>query len=166
MTIIKKLIPDEWEILKQFRLTALETDGSTFDTSLAETLSDTEAQWRSKISGASKVVLVAYDGAMPIGMIRAYWNISERRGHVAYIRGLYVIKEYRGRGFGKKLMDAVIGEIRKVGEIKKIQLEVITGLKEAVGLYESLGFKIAGVLYRELFIDGVYYDKYIMELLF
>lgn len=53
---------------------------------------------------------------------------------------LYILKEYRGFGLGKKLILRSIERAKELG-YKSIYLETMPELAQAVGLYESLGFK-------------------------
>lgn len=163
MVEIKKLVPEQWEIMKQLRLQALEADGVLFDSSLAETRLLSNEQWRAKIAGERNIVLAVFEDSAPVGMVRAFWGICERKEHVACVRGLYVSQECRSEGVGRKLMQQIIAEIEKINGIRKIQLEVVSELANAIKLYESFGFEIVGTLQKELCVEGTYYDKYVME---
>lgn len=55
------------------------------------------------------------------------------------LRKMYLLKEYRGLGLGKFLLDHSIEAVKKLG-YKKIVLETASVLKEAIGLYEKYGF--------------------------
>ncbi len=56
------------------------------------------------------------------------------------LRKMYFDKELRGRGLGKLTLQKMIGAARELG-FEKIVLETASVLKEAIGLYESFGFK-------------------------
>ena len=71
------------------------------------------------------------------------------------MKRLYVIPEYRGLGIGKILAQAVIKEARARG-YKKMRLDTVPSMKEARGLYASLGFYIIKP-YRYNPIDGASY---------
>ena len=56
--------------------------------------------------------------------------------------GIYafaVLLEYRGRGFGKQMLEQIIKEVRLMS-VKDIALEVETENTNAIGLYRSCGF--------------------------
>ena len=53
---------------------------------------------------------------------------------------LVIMKEYRGRGFGKRLMDWAIRMFAE-HEIQQIEVKVVDG-NEAIQLYEKYGVKM------------------------
>ena len=59
---------------------------------------------------------------------------------ICEMKRLYVIPEYQGRGIGRTLASAVIGEARKKG-YQKMRLDTIASMVAAQSLYFSLGFK-------------------------
>lgn len=56
------------------------------------------------------------------------------------LRKMYFLKELRGRGFGKKVLERMIGRSKESG-FKRIYLETASVLHEAIGLYEKYGFQ-------------------------
>jgi len=56
------------------------------------------------------------------------------------LRKMYLLKEHRGKGLGKLLMDIIIQKAKEK-KYKKIELETASVLQEAIGLYKKYGFR-------------------------
>ena len=60
-------------------------------------------------------------------------------GHRGWINYLAVAREYRGRGFGRRLMDEAEARLLAIG-CPKINLQIRRSNTEAIGFYRSLEF--------------------------
>jgi amino-acid N-acetyltransferase len=71
------------------------------------------------------------DGAKPVGVIalHVYWD------DLAEIRSFVIEKKYRGKGCGKKLMDAVVKEAKALG------LKSIFALTKIPVFFKKYGFR-------------------------
>jgi ribosomal protein S18 acetylase RimI-like enzyme len=58
---------------------------------------------------------------------------------ICEIKRLYVRPKLRGKGLGRILVNAVLAEVRRIG-YSTIRLDTLSLMKEAQGLYRSLGF--------------------------
>lgn len=56
------------------------------------------------------------------------------------LQKMYLIKRLRGQGFGKLMMDAAIDQAKRLN-YKRIVLETVSQLKDAIVLYKKYGFK-------------------------
>lgn len=61
-------------------------------------------------------------------------------GYVGKLDYLVVLKEYRGKGYGKALMDWAMSSFDRNGA-HHIEVKVVDG-NEAIHLYEKYGFKM------------------------
>ncbi len=71
---------------------------------------------------------------------------------ICEMKRLYVKKQFRGKGMGRALAEAVITEARKIG-YTHMRLDTVPSMETARALYVSLGFKKIDP-YRYNPIDG------------
>jgi ribosomal protein S18 acetylase RimI-like enzyme len=81
--------------------------------------------------------------------------------HVLMIRGLAVDPARRGRGIGRRLVDAAVREAAARGA-RRLTLRVLEPNAAARALYEAAGFVVEGVLREEFRLDGRYVDDILM----
>ena len=90
---------------------------------------------------------VVTDGEALIGAVEVFPgsmcgfndDSADRRGYL----GIQLAHGYRGKGLGRKLMQAAIDDARRYG-FEVIELAVFQSNIAAIELYEKLGFKHAG----------------------
>lgn len=89
---------------------------------------------------------------------------GEREGveHAGHL-GMGLLKEHRGRGHGRRLMEAALAAAKASG-IERVELEVFASNAAAVTLYRKLGFREEGRKLRALKRDGAYDDLVVMAL--
>ena len=76
-----------------------------------------------------------FDGARQIGFARVVTDAAT----FAYLADVYVLEEYRGRGLGKRLVDAVRAH-PDLADLRRFVLWT----RDAHGLYEQFGFARLG----------------------
>ena len=78
----------------------------------------------------------------------------------AHITNIAVKSTSRGKGIGRFLFATLLAKVKEAGA-KLVTLEVKTTNTAAISLYESFGFKVAGV--RKRYYNNLY-DAYVMWL--
>jgi ribosomal protein S18 acetylase RimI-like enzyme len=75
--------------------------------------------------------------------------------------GMGIRKEFRGRGLGRKLLEAALKKAQ-AKELERVELDVYASNRAAIGLYTSSGFVAEGIRKRGRKLDGRYDDVIFM----
>ena len=121
--IVTKLI---FDILKEYNL---KTDPEITD----RDISDIESNYTNRMGIFDLLVNETGKVIATVGL----YNIDNE---TCELRKMYLLKSERGNGYGKLLLNHALKKARELG-YKKVMLETASVLKEAVGLYQSYGFK-------------------------
>lgn len=76
--------------------------------------------------------------------------------------GITVHDDFQNKGIGIALTRHIL-EIAKRKGLRKVSLKVVTENSRAIHVYEKCGFKVEAKLEKENFVNGKYYDDYIMS---
>lgn len=71
--------------------------------------------------------------------------------------GMGLLAEYRGKGWGTKLMIAALAKAKVIG-IEKVELSVYTTNAPAIALYRKMGFEEEGTIKMFRKLDNQYFD--------
>ncbi|MGV8948524.1 MAG: GNAT family N-acetyltransferase [Candidatus Paracaedibacter sp.] len=80
------------------------------------------------------------------------------------VLGMGVVKEYRGQGIGKALIQTTLEKAQSSG-LTRVELTVREGNTRALDLYKKFGFCVEGIKRNGVRIDGAYEDLICMGLL-
>lgn len=105
-------------------------------------------------------LLAEVDGRL-VGMLNVSASQKPRLRHIGEF-GLTVLRTYWGLGIGAALMQAMLDWAGASGVIRKINLTVQADNAMAIRLYERFGFETEGRLRRDLYVNGIYHDAFIM----
>ncbi len=72
--------------------------------------------------------------------IKGCFGLMPVSDHSVELRKMYFDPSIRGKGLGRKVVHILI-DLAKQNGYNKMELETASVLKEAIGLYESIGFK-------------------------
>jgi putative acetyltransferase len=86
------------------------------------------------VQGGTFQVLVEENGSI----VGAY-GLYRLGGHTCELRKMYLHRDCRGKGLGKRLLDDALAKARELG-FGRVVLETASVLREAIALYERYGF--------------------------
>ena len=123
------------------------------------TLEDQKKIIKNNKKNGNPMFLAEVEGEI-VGFLGGTRGNYNRIKHSLYI-ALGILKDYRGTGIGKALMEK-IDEWSETNNIKRIELTVICENERAVNLYKGMGFEVEGIKKVSLKIDDRFVDEYYM----
>ena len=162
MPTIRRAEPRDLESITAIYNDAILKTVATFDTK--PKTADEQVAWFEK-HGPRHPILVAESG----GTIAGWVSLSEWSDRRAYSDtaevSLYVAEERRGKGIGRKLLEAALDEGREVG-LHTIVSRIAGGNEASVRLHESFGFQRIGIMKEVGRKFGKLIDVYLMQKIF
>jgi GNAT superfamily N-acetyltransferase len=137
---IMRLGAGDEDRLREVRLRALADAPKAFASTYEREERFSRDVWTARLTGGGSVDLLAVDGGRALGMTSA--RIEERPG-TAHLLGMWVAPEARGRGVGRRLIDAIV-EWAREREIHELGLWVTDANDPAHALYGNSGFRSTG----------------------
>jgi GNAT superfamily N-acetyltransferase len=139
MVVLRELVEDDWELLRDVRLAALSDAPHAFGSTYAREVAFSEEQWRGRILGRG----VTFFGFLaevpePAGVSGVYTAEG-----VADLVSMWVRPSARGRGVGEALIEAAT-EWAKARGYDTLYLWVTESNSPARRLYERCGFAPTG----------------------
>jgi len=139
VVLIREVAPDDWQLLRDIRLTALRKAPSAFGSSYERESGFTEADWRGRLASRNVTFLAYLPEVSPAGLAGSF----EERPGVAELVSMWVAPAARGRGTGETLVTAV-ADWAKTRDYRELHLWVTETNVHARGLYERCGFVPTG----------------------
>ncbi|WP_145578854.1 GNAT family N-acetyltransferase [Staphylococcus xylosus] len=117
------------------------------------------------ITSPFNAIYIAENNGELVGFAIVTTENFERTRHEAHF-SMGVIRHYREKGLGQSLINSVDAWCLN-HNIRRIEAIVVPENTTAVELFKTAGYQIEGELRDKLYIDGRYYNKYVMaKLLF
>ena len=161
---IRRLIPADAPIYREFRLRGLKDHPDAFTSSFEEESMRALAVTEKRLAADSETAIWgAFIDDVLAGAIGLSRESRRKNRHKASVVAMYVLPEFNRRGVGRALIAHVIAEARAAG-IEQLTLTVTASNASALALYVSAGFARFGVEPRAIKVDDVYYAKEYMML--
>ncbi len=120
MIEIKRLGEERWREVRDLRQEALERESAAFCSAYKRETTMDEEGWRRRTADT----LFAVSDGRPVGMIALGSEGGQRAGSVALLYGVYVRRESRGQGIGRRLVEGAIEAICENPEVRRIELTI------------------------------------------
>ncbi|WP_250536146.1 GNAT family N-acetyltransferase [Caballeronia sp. AZ10_KS36] len=163
--LVRPLTPSDASSFVSLRLAGLKECPASFASSYEEeagrSLHDVERQLAA-VRGQG--VFGSFNGTRLVGVAGLGREHPRKLSHKAFVWGVYVAPDMRGRGVSRALIVALIEFARLEPEITQINLTVNANNELATRLYKSLGFEPFGVERNSLLVDGCFHDEVHMSL--
>lgn len=88
----------------------------------------------------------------------------EKLRHKGMISTMFVLKEFRGHGIARKLLEELIKRVKTISDIEQINLIVISSNSRAKQLYEQFGFEKYGTEVNSIKWKEKYFSEDLMVL--
>jgi phosphinothricin acetyltransferase len=136
----------------QDRVATLETEERT---------PEERAQWLEARGPRHPVLVAESDGAVVGWASLNVFNPRRAYEHVADL-SLYVEREWRGRGVGRRLLDALVARAREL-DYHKLVLAAFPWNEAGMRAYQRAGFRAVGIYREQGRLDGRWVDTIVME---
>jgi GNAT superfamily N-acetyltransferase len=97
---------------------------------------------------------VAMDGERAVGCV----GLKKIGDRICEMKRLFVLDDYKGRGIGKKLVEAILREAENKG-YSRMRLDTLRRMDKAFTLYRNFGFREIGQYVENPIEDAVFLEK-------
>jgi ribosomal protein S18 acetylase RimI-like enzyme len=162
---IVALTEASWADYRALRLRALQEEPQAFGQSYDGACAHPNELWQHRLrdarDGTSWLVFARQAGRL-VGMVGAFRTDDDRRSGRATVVGTYVEATVRGRGVGRRLLEALLERLADDESVEVARLGVNQDQEAAVRLYAGAGFQVVaeGVVTLG---DGVLHREFVME---
>jgi len=157
-------IEDAEQLIKYVDQVLSESDNLTFGKGEFEMPLDKEVAFlQTIVDDENSVMYLAMIGDEIAGQIHYSGGRRKRVRHTGEF-GITVRKKYWGEGVGKKLLLSLIEWAKLSPYCEKINLKVRDDNFKAITLYRKCGFKVEGLIKKDMKINGEFVDCLFMGL--
>ena len=155
---------DAKAMLEYIHSIAGESDFLTFGVGeFEQTLEQQEAFIENIFKKENALFIIAEIDGRVIANLSFSGGPRPRTAHIGEF-GVSVLKEYWENGIGEVLIKYLIDWSKTSGVIRKINLRVRTDNTRGISLYRKLGFLEEGIITRDFYMNGEFYDSVAMGL--
>lgn len=117
---LRRLAPEDWQILRDVRLRALQSDPHVFGASYAQEAAQEDAVWQQRLESADVAIFGVFDGAEIAGMTAIAVAKDDPEKTTAKMWGSWLRPDLRGRGLSVPMYQARIDWARAHPSVARI----------------------------------------------
>lgn len=152
---IRKMVPEDWEVVRSIYQEGIETGNATFETRVPDwEYWDQAHRQDCRFVALKNGRIVGWAALSPVSKRAVYAGVAEV--------SLYVASTSRNTGVGKRLMQTLIDESEKEG-LWTLQASIFPENETSIGLHKRYGFRIVGYREKIAQMNGVWRDVVWME---
>jgi L-amino acid N-acyltransferase YncA len=152
---LRHLEPEDWEAVAEIYWDGMRDGLATFETEVPTWEAWDAAHFRGHRLVADLMgEIVGWAALSPVSARRCYRGVAEN--------SVYVARDARGLGIGRKLLDELIAGSEAAG-IWTIQTSIFPENRASLRLHERCGFRVVGTRERIARRDGVWRDVVFIE---
>ncbi|MCV3239079.1 GNAT family N-acetyltransferase [Mesorhizobium sp. ZC-5] len=160
---IRPLTEVDADAFRALRLTALQDTPEAFGSSYQEEVDQPREFFVARAAPQDpSVTFGAFAGTRLVGTAGLSVSNRLKEKHKAYMWGVFVLADFRGRGVGRELVQQIID--KAAGNVRVLQCSVVTAQEATRRMYHKMGFVPYGVERSALCIDGVFYDEELLAI--
>lgn len=158
---VKGLKPTDAGVYRALMLRGYSEHPDAFTSTFEERATKPIDWWTRRLQDPTSITLGAFDsGDALIGTVRLEQFQRARERHKIHLAAMYVMKDFAGKGIGRKLVDEALVASRKMSGIELMSLTVTADNLPALRLYAKVGFVEYGREPRAVKVVGQpYLDK-------
>ncbi len=165
ITIRESLKSDARAVIEYLHIIGGESDFLTFGAGEFEMSVEEEKVYIENTNKRQNAIsVVAEINGRIVGNLNFSGGPRQRTAHVGEF-GVSVLMEYWGNGIGEEMIKYLISWSKNSGIIRKINLRTRADNTRGINLYKKLGFTEEGLLARDFYINGEFYDSLAMGML-
>jgi ribosomal protein S18 acetylase RimI-like enzyme len=160
---IRELKPSDAGVYRALMLRGYSEHPNAFTSTFEERATKPIDWWSRRLQDPTSITLGAFDvGDALIGTVRLEQFQRARERHKIHLAAMYVMKDFAGKGLGRRIADEALSASRKMSGIEIVSLTVTSDNLPALRLYGKVGFQEYGREQRAVKSDSIYLDKLYM----
>jgi L-amino acid N-acyltransferase YncA len=154
-SVIQELMSGDWDSVRLIYVDGIATGNATFETEAPDW-----RQWNENHLGVARLIarqdgeIVGWAALSPASSRRVYSGVAEV--------SVYVAAKSRGKGIGRSLLTALIGEAEQNG-VWTLQAGIFPENTASLALHKGCGFREVGRRERLGMLRGVWRDVILLE---